>query len=140
MALNDHDCGAIQPFIMQNLKYRSYPSIYAMSTSVRVKSNICAKTTKITVSMTPEGEFEVQVKSDCDNIKNYAKGLEKLSMEDLIDKPNSKVIRRYCDISMSTNCLVPSGLLTAAWIEAGLISRSRAKAVGQSVVEYIVDE
>lgn len=113
---------------------------FCMSTSVRVRSNICAKTSKITVSMEPSGEFSVAIKSDCDNIKNYASGLKELSMEDLIDKGNSKVIEQYCNISMSANCLVPAALLTAAWIEAGLISRSRAKAVQQSVVEYIVDE
>jgi len=111
-----------------------------MSSTVRVKSNLCAKTSKITVTMNAEGAFDVDIKSDCDNIKNYASGLSVLTMEDLIDKGQSKVINRYQNISMSANCMVPSAILSAAWMEAGLISKSRAKAVQNSTIEYLMDE
>lgn len=111
-----------------------------MSSTVRVKSNICAKTSKITVTMNDEGSFDVSIKSDCENIKNYAPGISVLSMDDLVDKNQSIVIKNYQNTSMSANCMVPSAVLSAAWMEAGLISKSRAKAVQNSTIEYLVDE
>lgn len=40
---------------------------------------------------------------------------------------------------MSADCLVPAGILTAAWFEAGMIAKSLAKSKKNNNVEFIVD-
>ncbi len=108
-----------------------------MSSTVRVQSKLCDKVSTITVSMTLEGDFLVKIESDCVNVQHYAEGIQKLSMDDLVDKRNSLVFQRFFDVSMSANCLVPAGLMSAGWLEAGMVSRSRALKVGDSRVEYL---
>ena len=41
---------------------------------------------------------------------------------------------------MSANCLFPSGLLSAAWLEAGLIANSRAKEKKGNRIEFVFEE
>jgi hypothetical protein len=58
-------------------------------------------------------------------------------MEDLTDKSRSRVFDRMREVKMSANCLVPAGVLSAAWVEAGLIARSRALAKGSNEVIFL---
>jgi hypothetical protein len=40
---------------------------------------------------------------------------------------------------MSANCLFPAGLLSAGWVEAGLIAKSRAKDKKSNWIEFSFD-
>ncbi len=108
-----------------------------MSSKVRVKNNVCNKTSIIEVSMNENCGFDVSIDSDCQNVQRFADFLPSLTMEDLSDKKNSAVIRTYQEQEMSANCLVPAGILTAAWMEAGMVSKNRFKAVERNCVEYM---
>lgn len=88
--------------------------------------DVCEKTSVVTVTGQDDGTFTVEVDTPCDNVREFVAGLGPLTMADLVDKANSGVFQRMREAKMSANCLFPSGLLSAAWLEAGLIARSRA--------------
>ncbi len=119
----------------QLISYNPFSS--SMSSKVRVRNNVCNKSSTIEVSMNGNCEFDVSIESDCQNVTRFAEFLPVLTMDDLTDKKNSIVIRTYQEQEMSANCLVPAGILTAAWMEAGMVSKNRFKAVERNCVEYI---
>jgi len=87
----------------------------------------CKNTSEIEVRMTDDGDFIVKVSSSCRKVTNFVEGLGPLSMTDLTDKKESKVFRNFINSDMSANCLTLSGVITAAWMEAGMIAKSYAK-------------
>lgn len=99
----------------------------SMTSKVRVNMFPCKNTSEIEVSMTDDGDFIVKVNSSCKKVAKFVEGLGPLSMGDLTDKKESKVFRNFVDSDMSANCLTLSGVLTAAWLEAGMIAKSYAK-------------
>ena len=110
-----------------------------MTSKVRVNMRLCDKTHLITVDAAEDGDYVVKIETNCANVKEFAEGLEKLSLIDLTDKLNSKVVDRYRHCRMSANCLVPAGVLSAAWMEAGMIARNNAKKNKCNDVEFLVD-
>lgn len=101
--------------------------------------NICDKTTTIEVTTAEDGTYNVKVITPCDNVREFANGLENLTLSDLTDKMNGKVINRFREVKMSANCAVPSGLLSAAWLEAGMIAQSRARSKKGNEIEFVFD-
>lgn len=77
--------------------------------------------------MTGEGEFVVKATGTCPKALKFVDGLGPLSITDLTDKGESKIFRDFIASDMSANCLVLSGVLSAAWVEAGMIARSMTK-------------
>jgi len=106
---------------------------------IKVNMKLCGKTSIIEVTQTPEGTFKVHVTTSCDNVKEFVCGLEELTLTDLLDKRNSKVFDRMRVTKMSANCLVPAGILSAAWLEAGMIAQSNAKKNKENSVEFVFD-
>jgi len=87
----------------------------------------CDNQTEITVRMNEEGDFIVEAVSSCKKAERYIAGLGPLTLADLTEKGISKVFSDFLASDMSANCLTPSGVLTAAWLEAGMIAKSYAK-------------
>lgn len=110
-----------------------------MTSKVRVHMNICEKTHLITVTTNENGNFDVHIATDCPNVKEFSEGLLDLTLDDLTDKVNSRIVNRYRNVRMSANCAVPSGVLSAAWIEAGMIARSRARDKKCNVIEFLTE-
>ena len=108
-----------------------------MTSKVRVHMNICEKISTITVTTNWDGNFDVHIATSCPNVKEFGEGLTDLTIEDLVDKVNSRIINRYRNVKMSANCAVPSGVLSAAWLEAGMIARSRAMDKKCNVIEFL---
>lgn len=110
-----------------------------MTSKVKVHMNICDKKTVIEVNAAEDGTYNVKIISPCANVREFAKGLENLTLEDITDKKNGKVIKRFQDVKMSANCSVPAGLLNAAWLEAGMIAQSRARKEKGNQIEFVFD-
>lgn len=55
------------------------------------------------------------------------KGLRVLCMDDLTNKREGRIFKEFLASDMSCNCLVLPGVITAAWVEAGLIALSNAR-------------
>lgn len=106
---------------------------------VKVNMRLCGKTHNITVNMTEDGNFSCKIDTDCVNVKQFSEGLEQLTLSDLTDQASSKIVNRYCNCRMSANCLAPAGVISAGWMEAGMISQSNAKRNKANDVEFLVD-
>jgi hypothetical protein len=101
---------------------------------------ICDRVSAVEVTDQKDGTYAVKVKTACPNVREFTTGLEILNLIDLTDKRNSRVFERMRESKMSANCLFPAGLLSAAWLEAGLIAKSRAKDKKGNRIEFIFNE
>ena len=104
---------------------------------VVVHMNFCKKTHKITVKQKDDGDFYLHVASDCPEVKDYAKMIgDTLTLEDLTDMRNSKIFS-YDNLERVTpTCLAPNGIINAAWLETGMMSKGLAKEVEENVVDF----
>jgi hypothetical protein len=110
-----------------------------MVSKVRVNMFPCANTSLIEVSTNEDGTYSVKVDTTCIKAEKLVEGLGPLSLTDLTDKKESKVFSDFLASDMSANCLLPSGILTAAWVEAGMIARSMAKKGVPLSIEFVND-
>jgi len=106
---------------------------------VKVNMSVCDKISIVEVTAKDDGTYSVKVTTPCDNVREFVAGLESLTITDLVDKANSKVFERMKHAKMSANCLFPAGLLSAGWVEAGLIAKSRAKDKKSNWIEFSFD-
>jgi hypothetical protein len=106
---------------------------------VKVRMKVCDNTHIIEVTQDQEGGYDLRIESTCPKAVALAESLKKLTMEDLVDKRNGRIHRTFIESDMSSNCLVASGIVTAAWLEAGLISKRLMSSKGANDVEYIGD-
>lgn len=110
-----------------------------MTAKVKVNMFPCKNVSEIEASLTDDGEFVVKASSTCQKAIRFIEGLGPLSMTDLTDKRNSKIFSDFIRSDMSANCLVLSGVITATWMEAGMIARSYAKAGVPLSIELLDD-
>jgi len=104
--------------------------------SVKVNMRLCDKTHIIKVTPGDDGMFNVDIETDCENVKEYVKRVAKISMDDITDMSGSKVMSYESTMMMTPTCLVPKGVLYAAWLEVGMISPSRAKQVKENSISF----
>jgi hypothetical protein len=97
----------------------------------------CDNKTTITVRATEDGDYAIEASSTCPKAERFVNGLRQLSMEDLTNKREGKIFREFLASDMSCNCLVLSGVITAAWVEAGLIARSNARKGVPLSIEFL---
>lgn len=112
-----------------------------MVSKVRANMRTCSRTTLVTAEMQDDGEtIRIHLATDCDNVKQYAKLLgETLNIEDCTDYRSSKVFADDIRMVLSLPCLVPSAVINAASMEAGLLTRSCAKRAGNNDNEFVLD-
>lgn len=108
---------------------------------VVVKMNFCKKTHRITVKDKGDGTYSLHVATDCPEVRDYAKALgDTLELQDLTSFETSKVYdHKMCNMITMT-CLAPNGIMNAAWLEAGMLSRSRAKEIKQNTVNFEIED
>jgi hypothetical protein len=93
------------------------------------------------IEATEKGDltYDIKVDSSCEKIQKFAKGLENLDLTDITDWPNSKVQKRMMETKLGVACLIPSGIMNAARLEAGLVSKSLALEVKNISIEFQPD-
>jgi hypothetical protein len=111
-----------------------------MTSKVRVNMFPCENKTDIEVRSTDDGDYAIIVTSTCPKAEKYVNGLGTLSLTDLTDKKESKIFRDFIASDMSANCLVLPGVLTAAWVEAGMIAKSMTKKGIPLAIEFVNDD
>ena len=110
-------------------------------TTVFVRMRFCRKAHKITVTQKDDGDFSLEVKSNCDEVMHYAKCIgDTLTMEDLTDIRNSKIFNPENLEKITMTCLAPNGIINAAWLEAGMMSEKMANQVGSNEVRFTIDK
>ena len=112
-----------------------------MVSKVRANMRTCSRTTLVTAEMQDDGEtIRIHLATDCDNVRQYAKLLgETLNIEDCTDYRSSKVFADDIRMVLSLPCHVPSAVINAASMEAGLLTRSCAKRAGNNDNEFVLD-
>jgi hypothetical protein len=108
-----------------------------MTSKVKVNMFPCENTSLIEVSKNDDGDFELKITSTCQKAVRFVEGLGPLTIFDLTDKANSKVFRNFIDSEMSANCLLLPGVMTAAWVEAGMIARSMTRKKIPLNIEFV---
>ncbi len=104
---------------------------------VVVKMNFCKKTHKITVKMKDDGNLSLHVATDCPEVKYYAECLgDTITMEDITSIPTSKILCPENLEKVTMTCLAPNGIINAAWLETGMMSKRLAKEVGENVISF----
>lgn len=108
-----------------------------MSSTIFVNMNTCGRTAKVIVSKREDGDLDVRIESDCQNIQEYARRLTRMTEMDVIDFSNSIVNRAGVRDPLTATCLCPLGVIYAASMELGMMS----KRLGQSVHadEIVID-
>lgn len=110
-----------------------------MTSKVKVNMFPCENTSLIEVNKNDDGDFELKITSTCQKAVEFVEGLGPLTLFDLTDKRSSKVFRNFIDSEMSANCLLLPGVMTAAWVEAGLIARSMTRKNIPLNIEFVDD-
>lgn len=110
-----------------------------MTSKVRINMFPCDNKTVVTVDTNEYGDYSIRAESTCPKAERFVNGLAVLTMEDLTSKREGKIYREFLASDMSCNCLVLSGVITAAWVEAGLIARSNARKGVPLTIEFVND-
>ena len=105
--------------------------------TVLVKMNFCSFTHRVTVTMNGEGNLDVDIESPCEHVRDFAEKLGKtITMDDVTVREGSRLFDPEIVKPLTLTCLVPNGVLDAAWLETGMMSRSMAKKVGGNEISY----
>ncbi|UAL08086.1 MAG: hypothetical protein KRP56_02235 [Candidatus Methanogranum gryphiswaldense] len=107
-----------------------------MSSTVIAKMNTCNKVNKVTAKMQEDGTIQIEIVSDCPNVKAYAEKLKTITMEDATNYNGSKVVDPDIRATLSVPCLTPIAVFDAAWMELGMLSKSRAKNVKTNDISF----
>jgi hypothetical protein len=110
-----------------------------MASKVKVNSKLCGFVSLIKATEKDNATYDIIVDSPCEKIQKFVKGLENLTLVDIADWPNSVVRRRMMEAKLGPACQIPCGILNAARIEAGLVSRSLAEEVKNISIEFVFD-
>ncbi len=111
-----------------------------MTSIVTANMRTCDKTTKVEASMQEDGTVRIKIITNCDHVKEYAKQLTDLTLEDLTDFSKSKVVDPKVRASMSPPCIVPNAVFNAAWMETGMLSKRMAQKVKENSLFFNEDE
>ena len=104
---------------------------------VVVHMKFCNKTHKITVKQKDDGDFSLHVATDCPEVRTYAEALgDTLTIDDLTSPHTSRIFAHDNLEKITMTCLAPNGIINAAWLEAGMLSVSRAKEIGENTVSF----
>ncbi len=107
-----------------------------MSTTVTAHMRTCGKTNKVTATLLDDGNIGISIESDCPNVREYAGKLGVISVSDVTDFRNSRVVDPDIRASLSVPCLTPIAVFDAAWIELGMLSKSLARGVRENSVSF----
>ncbi|MCP8319788.1 MAG: hypothetical protein H3Z52_02460 [archaeon] len=90
-------------------------------------AKICGKKAVVTTKMNSSGNVDIIVESDCENIKSFAENLKEIGIKDsCMPFVENSVFILAGKNNVTPSCIVPSAIVNAVWIEAGLIARSLA--------------
>jgi len=101
----------------------------------------CGRTARITATKKSDGSISLEIDSDCANVASYAMLLgDMLTEADVIDRAASRVTAPATVRPLTAPCLVPNGVLYAASLELGFLSKRYVQQLGaEDGVEFVRD-
>jgi len=107
-----------------------------MTSKITVKMNTCEKTHVITGNMNADGNVDIEIVSDCEKIRAFNERLKYLTMEDVTDYYNSRLVDKEIRGQIGHVCLIMNAVTHVAWMEYGLLSENHAKKSKNNSVNY----
>lgn len=105
--------------------------------TVLVKMNFCEYTHKMDVNLNDEGNLDVHIESGCSHVMDFAEKLGgTITMDDVTQREGSKLFDPEILAPLTMTCLASNGVLDAAWLELGMLSKSQARKVGGNEISY----
>ena len=101
--------------------------------------NTCRKTHVITANMNADGNVDIDIKSNCEKIRDLNERLKYLTMTDVTDYYNSRLLDEKVRGPIGHICLIINAVAHAAWMEYGLLSEGHAKKSGNNSILYSED-
>jgi len=95
--------------------------------SSTVKMGTCGNVSKIDVVRSDNGKFKVTIDSTCQSVKSYAIMINEITMEDIMGVLENRVMSLSTTKILTPSCLVPSAVMTAAWVEIGMLPLDQVK-------------
>ena len=95
-----------------------------MTSVIYVNMNTCSRTARVSVTRRDDGDLDVSI-----DVRRYAERLTRMTEMDVIDFAHSVVNREGVRDPLTATCLVPMGVVYAASMELGMMS----KRMGDSV-------
>ena len=111
-----------------------------MTSKTTVNMRTCNRTHHITVSMRDDGDMDVEIVSDCPHVQEYARRLTLITLDDVTDFCTSKINAPEIRQPLSGTCLCPLGVLNAAWMECGMLSKTMCKRAHHNEIILDPDE
>jgi hypothetical protein len=108
-----------------------------MASRVKVVTPICSHETWVTAELDGKDHIMVRIESDCSNVRNYADHLQSVSMDDINELRDSRIMTEAQDGILTPTCLVPVAVFNVCWMEAGLISKCLAKKEGSVAIHFV---
>jgi hypothetical protein len=107
-----------------------------MSSTVTARMNTCGKTNTVIATLQDDGAISIEIISDCPNVQEYAKRLGAIAIKDVTEFKGSKVIDPEIRATLSVPCLTPIAVFDAAWLEIGMLAKSRAHQVKENSISF----
>jgi hypothetical protein len=103
---------------------------------VVAKMNTCSRTHTVRASLNEDGSVKIDIESDCDKIKELAKRLKYVTLDDVTDFSKSRFNDKAMREGIGFVCLIFTAVSQAAWLELGMLSEGHAKKVKCNLISY----
>lgn len=105
--------------------------------SVVVNARFCDKVHRITVTLRDDGDMDLVVDSDCEHVMQYAEAIgPTITLADVTERESSRIFDNEIQKPLTLTCLAPIGILDAAWLELGMMSKNRALQIKSDDISF----
>ncbi|MCS7098371.1 MAG: hypothetical protein NZ922_05295 [Candidatus Methanomethyliaceae archaeon] len=88
-------------------------------------SSLCGHNTEISANLKDENSLNIEIKTTCKKVKEYAKLIESLTLKEAsLPILKNKIYIKASEAMLEPTCLIPCGVAFASWAELGLISKN----------------
>ena len=107
-----------------------------MPTVFSVDSGRCDRRSRIKTEMAGGGKIKVTIVSTCPDVRKYAEKMKELSIRDIAKSILENPIYQTASGTVGPECLVPCALVSAAWTEAGMVSKNLLKRYNNMCIRF----
>ena len=106
-----------------------------MTSVILVRMNTCQRYARVAVSRRDDGDMDVRIESDCENIAEYARRLPAISDMDVLDPGSGRIFDSEVRGPLTHTCLCPMGVIYAASMEMGLMTKRISETVSSDEID-----
>ena len=106
-----------------------------MTSVILVRMNTCRRYARVAVSRRDDGDMDVRIESDCENIAEYARRLPVISDMDVLDPGSGRIFDSEVRGPLTPTCLCPMGVIYAASMEMGLMTKRISETVSSDEID-----